>query len=415
MIKIRLLIVNANEGFEIPINAPATADTATGAAGASAGASAGIGARLTYLQTMVAGAVSRSVAQTLMHPANTYKTLLQLKDVPPTTATSSAATSSAASAGARVRQVSSAVRKRASAVGAAAAAAGRRAGGAGARAAGAGGKGLIVVGGRRVTFGRLLAGVDAQFLLSLPHGAFHFFVIDQVKAKLARHVPASFDFLADFSSSAISTVICSLISTPQMLLTDRLMAGVYPSFPYALKSVYRSEGIRGFYTGWWPALAQKIPSYGLTWMFFQQLKKSFEDVLHRVPDSTENFVLGALAAAGSVTVMIPMDTVKTRLVIQNAVLVGQSNPDAYRGVADCFMRMLREEGAGVFYRSLPPRLLSVVPMIAIQFGVYETMKAYFLEQGVKARLSAANQAIKQNAAVKSVASTVGKVHYQHKQ
>ncbi len=78
---------------------------------------------MTYLQTLTAGAVSRSMAQTLLHPAYTYKTLLQLRNVgqhipKPTLAT--------------------------------------------------------------VQFSRLLKGIDAQFLLSLPHGAFHFFVIDQV-------------------------------------------------------------------------------------------------------------------------------------------------------------------------------------------------------------------------------------------
>ena len=31
-------------------------------------------------------------------------------------------------------------------------------------------------------------------------------------------------------------------------------------------------GIRGFYVGWLPAIAQKIPSYALTWMLFQQFK-----------------------------------------------------------------------------------------------------------------------------------------------
>ena len=35
-----------------------------------------------------------------------------------------------------------------------------------------------------------------------------------------------------------------------------------------------------------------------------------------------SFVLGAVAAAASVTVMIPMDTIKTRLVIQvNAIII----------------------------------------------------------------------------------------------
>ncbi len=75
---------------------------------------------LTYMQTMIAGAVSGSIAQTVLHPAYTYKTILQLKnkDIAKITST--------------------------------------------------------------LSVKRLFQGIDAQFLMSLPHGALHFFVIDQV-------------------------------------------------------------------------------------------------------------------------------------------------------------------------------------------------------------------------------------------
>lgn len=159
--------------------------------------------QLTYMQTMTAGALSRTMAQTLMHPANTYKTLLQLK--------------------------------------------------------GSEAKGGILT---KLTPERLLRGVDAQFIMSIPHGACYFFVIDQVKTRLSGVLSSKYSFIQDFLASTISTVFCSIVSTPQMVLTDRLMAGVYPSFAVALKSILSTEGLPGFYTGWWPALAQKIPSYG---------------------------------------------------------------------------------------------------------------------------------------------------------
>jgi Mitochondrial carrier protein len=50
---------------------------------------------------------------------------------------------------------------------------------------------------------------------------------------------------------------------------------------------------------------------------------------------------------------------------------------------------MREEGIGTFYRSLPPRLMSVVPMIAIQFGVYEALKAQFILMNKEKRIAAA--------------------------
>ena len=155
--------------------------------------------KLTFVQTMTAGAVSRTMAQTIMHPANTYKTMLQLKR-----------------------------------------------------------SGKIT----NLTPERLLRGADAQFILSLPHGAFYFFVIDAVKKHISPYLPDKLNFLGDFTSSTISTIICSIVSTPQMVLSDRLMACVYPSFPADVQRILATVGVRGFYTGWWPALAQKIPSYG---------------------------------------------------------------------------------------------------------------------------------------------------------
>lgn len=77
-----------------------------------------------------------------------------------------------------------------------------------------------------------------------------------------------------------------------------------------------------------------------------------------------------IAAAGSVTIMIPMDTVKTRLVTQSV-----ASSFKYDGIVNCFTRMLREEGVGSLYNSLTPRLVSVVPMIGVQYLVYEVCAA----------------------------------------
>lgn len=63
-----------------------------------------------------------------------------------------------------------------------------------------------------------------------------------------------------------------------------------------------------------------------------------------------------------ISIMIPMDTVKTRLVTQTA----QAGVVPYKGVLRTLTRIVKEEGVGPIYRSLTPRLVSVVPMIGIQ-------------------------------------------------
>ncbi len=91
-------------------------------------------------------------------------------------------------------------------------------------------------------------------------------------------------------------------------------------------------GPRGFYLGWFPALVQKVPSYALTWMFIQQLKLAFTALVGRGGTALENLLLGSLAAAGACCVMIPVDTIKTRIVTQGS-------SQAYRGMWQCLHRV----------------------------------------------------------------------------
>ena len=117
-------------------------------------------------------------------------------------------------------------------------------------------------------------------------------------------------------------------------------------------------------TGWWPGLVGKIPSYALTWTFFQQLKRTRNMLSDRPAKNYENTIMGGIASAATVCIMIPMDTIKTRLVTQSSGVGIVGKP--YKGIIDCGVRIAKEEGVKTFYRGLAPRLISVVPLIAIQ-------------------------------------------------
>lgn len=165
---------------------------------------------LVFWENMVCGAISRSIAQTVMHPANTMKTILQ---------SSRAATPPTITSLMRPSQ-----------------------------------------------FHRLSMGAGANFILSVPHGAINFAVLEFVRAQMATFadkvgIGEQFGPAMDFCSSCISTICCSIVSTPQMMITDNIMAGNYPNLPAATRGLYQNEGIKGFYSGWFPGLAGKIPSY----------------------------------------------------------------------------------------------------------------------------------------------------------
>ena len=112
------------------------------------------------------------------------------------------------------------------------------------------------------------------------------------------------------------------------------------------------------------------PKQALTWTLFQKTKSVHRTYTGREATNFENSIMGCIASGTTVCIMIPMDTIKTRLVTQG--LNQASIP--YKGIVDCAVRVAREEGVKAFYKGLPPRLVSVVPMVGIQFTVYEFMK-----------------------------------------
>ena len=164
------------------------------------------------------------------------------------------------------------------------------------------------------TWDGLMRGSGSQLLWSIPHGAFSFAVIENTKKRLGywskklaledvipKHILIP---LMDFLSSCFSTPFMLPDQYPQMVTTDRIMANVYPNLPQAIRQIFEMEGLQGFYTGWLPSLLQKIPSYALTWMIFQQLKLMFRRYYARAGTGLENTLLGSCAAAGACCIMI---------------------------------------------------------------------------------------------------------------
>uniref|UniRef100_A0A7S2FHF1 Uncharacterized protein n=1 Tax=Octactis speculum TaxID=3111310 RepID=A0A7S2FHF1_9STRA len=286
---------------------------------------------LGFTENLFAGGVSRACAQAVCHPLNVAKTLLQASGSSGTVVS--------------MRGLSS-----------------------------------ILAASPR-TFTR---GIGAQIFLSIPNGALNFATLEFARGTLSRVIPKQTQRRVgpalDLLSSACGTLLASVISVPQTVLLDRIMAGIYPNVVQGAVTLGRTDGLRGFYRGWQPAMGSKIPSYALTWANFQYLKRIHRAVTKREStNNMESFVLGAISSACTVLIMIPMDTIKTRLTTQ-AVLSGAVQ---YKGIVDCYRSVVQTEGIGALYRALPPRLMSVVPMMGIQLCVYDCVRKELLRRDGK--------------------------------
>ncbi|XP_013089163.1 mitochondrial 2-oxodicarboxylate carrier-like [Biomphalaria glabrata] len=85
------------------------------------------------------------------------------------------------------------------------------------------------------------------------------------------------------------------------------------------------------------------------------------------------FVAGGCAGFIEVSIMHPLDLVKTRFQIQR----GPDDPNRYTSIVDCFRKMYRQEGPLSFYKGILPPLLAETPKRAVKFFTFERYKNLF--------------------------------------
>lgn len=71
----------------------------------------------------------------------------------------------------------------------------------------------------------------------------------------------------------------------------------------------------------------------------------------------KSFSIGAVSSAVGATAVYPIDLVKTRLQAQKNV---SGSAPMYKGVVDCFAKVVKNEGVGALYKGLIPQLLGQV-------------------------------------------------------
>ncbi|KAL8159277.1 LOW QUALITY PROTEIN: hypothetical protein V2J09_000814 [Rumex salicifolius] len=84
----------------------------------------------------------------------------------------------------------------------------------------------------------------------------------------------------------------------------------------------------------------------------------------------ERFIAGAAAGITATVLCLPLDTVRTRIVVHGGEQLG--------GVIGAFVHMVRTEGFFSLYKGLLPSIISITPSSAVFYGVYDLLKSAYL-------------------------------------
>lgn len=182
--------------------------------------------------------------------------------------------------------------------------------------------------------------------------------------------------MSNLLTGATARVLAGFVLMPMTVIKVRYESSLYnyPSIAAASSSIYRTEGLRGFFTGFGATAIRDAPYAGLYVVFYEACKTRLNRLFTEettadltraaVSGTTINASSGVLAAASATAITNPFDAVKTRI---------QLMPRKYGNMWKAAQLMLSEDGVRSFLDGLGLRMARKAASSALAWTVYEEL------------------------------------------
>ncbi|KAL3824755.1 hypothetical protein ACJIZ3_020784 [Penstemon smallii] len=250
--------------------------------------------------------------------------------------------------------------------------------------------------------GGFYRGIAPGVMGSLATGATYFGVIESTKKWIEESHPSLDGHLTHFIAGALGDTLGSFIYVPCEVMKQRMqvqgsrnywnslmvqdvspakhgrhMYGYYSGMFHAGCSIWKEQGLKGLYAGYWSTLVRDVPFAGLMVTFYEAFKnmthygkqKLFPNTKLHTNSTFEGLILGGLAGGLSAFLTTPLDVVKTRLQVQGMA-------SRYTGWSDAVSKIWLAEGVRGMFRGSIPRIVWYMPASALTFMAVEFLREH---------------------------------------
>ncbi|ESZ91077.1 solute carrier family 25 member 38 [Sclerotinia borealis F-4128] len=193
--------------------------------------------------------------------------------------------------------------------------------------------------------------------------------------------------LANLTTGAVARAGAGFALMPMTIIKVRYESNLYAykSIMGAGRDIVRTEGFRGFFSGFGATAIRDAPYAGLYVLFYEELKKRLSSIVYAVPpagslgtkinqnqnknmksstSASINFGSGVLAAGLATAITNPFDAIKTRIQLQ---------PKKYTNMVVAGKKMVREEGVKSLFDGLGLRMGRKAISSALAWTIYEEL------------------------------------------
>jgi len=160
----------------------------------------------------------------------------------------------------------------------------------------------------------------------------YYVVFEQLRAAVLEYWPSTPAIAATGLAGASARVFTATLVAPLELVRTNLqahgsqIAGATVGYNGAMDvvhRVYKTNGVRGLFSGLWPTLLRDVPFSFVYWSLYEHIRSmAHESNLLRKSGSATfgiNFVAGAIAGMTASIVTTPFDVVKTHMQIRATI------------------------------------------------------------------------------------------------
>ncbi|CAK1581513.1 unnamed protein product [Parnassius mnemosyne] len=185
-------------------------------------------------------------------------------------------------------------------------------------------------------------------------------------------------------AAGLGGALGSIAGTPFFLVKTRLQAQAAKAIAVghqhkhsgmlnALSDIYKNEGVKGLFRGVHPQIPRGAVGSSSQMVSFGHAKQWLRDCGIYANSPLMLSFLGANLGGIVMTICLnPFDVMATRL--SNQPLDNNNRGKLYRGMADCFLKMLRSEGASAFYKGVGANYLRLGPHTVLLLVCWDQLK-----------------------------------------
>lgn len=173
-------------------------------------------------------------------------------------------------------------------------------------------------------------------------------------------------------------VVSSFVWTPLEVIKARTQISQKGSVINTISTLARSEGLKGFYRGYWMGVAIYLPTTVSWWVCYEESKKYLQkqsnwDISVIAP------ICSALGTVVATTISTPLDIVKTRYQVATSSAMRKAEyglqAEKELGILEIAKLLFSKHGVKGFTRGLFTRMCYIMPSGMISMSVFESFKS----------------------------------------